>query len=158
MISTPTQLALVVRILVALFTRTFFQPDEYFQSLEPAHHLVFGYGHLTWEWLTPKPIRSIVYPALNVPIFWLLKMSGLAEVAVIGDWFLVGMCFFVHLRPTAFLRYMQICSPKILHGVFASATDIWICKLTHRILGRDYVATVVSHKLSKMCLFIPIHV
>lgn len=42
-------LALAVRVLIAVLTRSFFQPDEYFQSLEVAHHLVFGYGALTWE-------------------------------------------------------------------------------------------------------------
>ena len=72
-----TILAICVRVLVALFTRTFFQPDEYLQSLEPAHVTVFGYGHLTWEWLTIRPIRSAVYPALNVPLFWILKVTGL---------------------------------------------------------------------------------
>jgi len=66
--------AVVVRILIAISTRTFFQPDEYFQSLEPAHRLVFGYGFLTWEWLSEHPIRSILYPALNVPVYWLLKV------------------------------------------------------------------------------------
>jgi hypothetical protein len=30
--------------------RTFFQPDEYYQSLEPAHRLVWGTGYETWEW------------------------------------------------------------------------------------------------------------
>ena len=81
---------LLFRIAVALGTRSFFQPDEYFQSLEPAHHLVFGYGFLTWEWLTPKPIRSILYPLLNVPVFALLKVTGLSEMGAFGDWLLVG--------------------------------------------------------------------
>ena len=89
---TSTRLALLVRVAIALSTRTFFQPDEYFQSLEPAYHFVFGYGHLTWEWLTPKPIRSISYPALNIPIYWALKTLGLADSVVFGDWLLVGMC------------------------------------------------------------------
>lgn len=74
---TSTAWALVARILIALSTRTFFQPDEYFQSLEVAHHAVYGYGHLTWEWLAAKPIRSIVYPAINIPLYWLLQLSGL---------------------------------------------------------------------------------
>ena len=40
--------ALVVcfRIWNALFVRTFFSPDEYWQSTEVAHRLVFGYGYL----------------------------------------------------------------------------------------------------------------
>jgi phosphatidylinositol glycan class B len=92
---TTTHLAIGLRILIALSTRTFFQPDEYFQSLEPAHHLVFGYGHLTWEWLAPTPIRSILYPVLNVPIYWLLKKSGAADLGVLGNWLLVGTCSFL---------------------------------------------------------------
>lgn len=69
--------SVVFRVLVALLTRSFFQPDEYFQALEPAHNFVFGYGHLTWEWVNPEPLRSMVYPALNIPVYWLLKTSGL---------------------------------------------------------------------------------
>jgi len=72
-----TALALVTRVIIASATRTFFQPDEYFQALEPAHFLVFGYGDLTWEWTSRPPIRSILYPALNVPIYWLLKIFRL---------------------------------------------------------------------------------
>ena len=72
-----TQIALVIRVIIALATRTFFQPDEYFQALEPAHFLVFGYGDLTWEWTSSPPIRSIFYPALNAPIYWLLKILHL---------------------------------------------------------------------------------
>jgi hypothetical protein len=70
-------IAICVRVLVALLTCTFFQPDEYFQSLEPAHATVFGYGHLTWEWLASRPIRSAAYPALNIPVYWMLKVTGL---------------------------------------------------------------------------------
>ena len=38
------------RVVNAVCVRTFFSADEYWQSLEVAHKLVFGYGHLTWEW------------------------------------------------------------------------------------------------------------
>lgn len=69
--------SIVFRVLVALFTQSYFQPDEYFQALEPAHKYVFGYGHLTWEWVNPEPLRSMLYPALNIPVYWLLKVSGL---------------------------------------------------------------------------------
>lgn len=72
-----TILAVCVRVLLALLTRTFFQPDEYFQALEPAHQAVFGYGHLTWEWLADRPIRSPIYAALNIPVYWLLKITGI---------------------------------------------------------------------------------
>lgn len=70
-----TLIALIWRIFTATTTRTFFQPDEFYQSLEVAHHAVFGYGHLTWEWSANPPIRSIVFPALYMPIYWLLKAT-----------------------------------------------------------------------------------
>jgi hypothetical protein len=82
-----TLIALLIRVAIALATRTFFQPDEYFQALEPAHFLVFGYGHLTWEWTSNPPIRSILYPALNVPIYWLLKVFHLDETFLLVRWF-----------------------------------------------------------------------
>ncbi|KZT09622.1 glycosyltransferase family 22 protein [Laetiporus sulphureus 93-53] len=119
-----TALALAVRIGIALATRTFFQPDEFFQSLEVAHHLVFGYGHLTWEWLSSKPIRSIVYPMLNVPVYWLLKVSGLDQTS------------------------MLIWAPKILHGALAACTDIWLCELTRKALGERYVSTTLFLSLT----------
>ncbi|EJD05872.1 uncharacterized protein FOMMEDRAFT_145241 [Fomitiporia mediterranea MF3/22] len=69
-------IALTWRILIAVSTRTFFQPDEFFQSLEVAHRAVFGYGHLTWEWTASPPIRSVFFPALYMPVYWLLKIIG----------------------------------------------------------------------------------
>jgi phosphatidylinositol glycan class B len=51
LVPTALLVALAVRILPALILpQTAFQPDEFWQSLEPAHVLAFGYGHLTWEW------------------------------------------------------------------------------------------------------------
>lgn len=82
-----TAAALAVRVSIALLTQTFFQPDEYFQSLEVAHRLVFGYGQLTWEWCAERPIRSVLYPLLNVPAMWLLKVAGLDRtMLLVGMW------------------------------------------------------------------------
>jgi phosphatidylinositol glycan class B len=39
---------IALRILNALTLRTFFQPDEYFQSLEPAWQIAFGKGSGAW--------------------------------------------------------------------------------------------------------------
>lgn len=52
-------LSLAVRVLLALLQRTPFQPDETYQSLEPAHRLVFGYGHATWEWRPNPAIEGV---------------------------------------------------------------------------------------------------
>ena len=73
----PAHVAVGLRVAVALLTVTFFQPDEYFQALEPAHIIIFGYGHLTWEWRSRPPIRSIFFPMLFTPVYWVLKIAGL---------------------------------------------------------------------------------
>lgn len=48
----PTQNILLFliafRLVNAFAVRTFFQPDEYFQSLEPAWQIAFGQGQGTW--------------------------------------------------------------------------------------------------------------
>lgn len=89
----PTRLSIIttvvfIRLLIALATCTFFQPDEFFQSLEVAHHAVFGYGHVTWEWVSKAPIRSPIYPALYIPEYALLKLLWLDETSL-----LVGECY-----------------------------------------------------------------
>jgi len=69
--------SICIRLAIAIFTQGFFQPDEYFQALEPAHRFFFGYGHLTWEWVCAQPLRSLLYPAVNIPAYWILKVLGL---------------------------------------------------------------------------------
>lgn len=44
-------LCIAVRAVIGLVgQKTFFQPDEFYQSLEPAHRMVWGTGYETWEW------------------------------------------------------------------------------------------------------------
>ncbi|KAG1762487.1 glycosyltransferase family 22 protein [Suillus occidentalis] len=121
-------LALAVRVAIALSTQGFFQPDEYFQALEPAHHYVFGYGHLTWEWVSPAPLRSIIYPALNIPPFWLIKTLGLDA------------------------RYPEllIAGPRVVHGLLAGITDIGIREITRRVLNDAFVPTAYFVSLTSL--------
>jgi phosphatidylinositol glycan class B len=49
-------LLLAFRIVNALTLRTFFQPDEFFQSLEPAWQLAFGDQSNAWiTWVNAFP-------------------------------------------------------------------------------------------------------
>ena len=45
------------RLFNAICVRTFFQPDEYFQALEPAWQLVYGKDSGAWlTWVRPVPL------------------------------------------------------------------------------------------------------
>ncbi|QLL30446.1 hypothetical protein HG536_0A02630 [Torulaspora globosa] len=50
------------RLINAISTRTFFQADEFWQALEPAHYKAFGFGQLTWEW--EYGLRSYAFPLI----------------------------------------------------------------------------------------------
>ncbi|XP_017864281.1 PREDICTED: GPI mannosyltransferase 3 isoform X1 [Drosophila arizonae] len=68
-------LIMAVRIASVFVVQTYYVPDEYWQSLEVAHKLTFGYGYLTWEWV--KGIRSYVYPLIIAGIYKLLALLQL---------------------------------------------------------------------------------
>lgn len=55
-------LLLALRVANALVVKTFFQPDEYFQSLEPAWHIAYGHDSgawITWVRLLPMHFSTI---------------------------------------------------------------------------------------------------
>jgi len=70
-----------LRTFNALTIRTFFQPDEYYQSLEPAWRFVFGYGELTWDWR--EGIRGFLYPSLFVSVWWIADKLGIRDSTVL---------------------------------------------------------------------------
>ncbi|KAJ3005369.1 UNVERIFIED_CONTAM: hypothetical protein HDU68_004644, partial [Siphonaria sp. JEL0065] len=65
------------RIYNSLLIKTFFSPDEYWQSLEVAHEYVFGYGYLTWEWA--HRVRGFTYPMLFVGVYKVVQLLGLDQ-------------------------------------------------------------------------------
>lgn len=69
---------LVLRILSVFVVKTWYVPDEYWQSLEVAHKLTFGYGYLTWEWT--KGIRSYIYPLFIAAVYQILALFGIDQV------------------------------------------------------------------------------
>ncbi|KAL1964626.1 hypothetical protein VTN77DRAFT_6800 [Rasamsonia byssochlamydoides] len=109
------------RILNALCVRTFFQPDEFFQSLEPAWQVAFGEDSgawITWEW--KHQLRSSIHPLLFAAIYyvagsiaWLLRLSPLA----VAD--------------------LLIAAPKTTQAVIAAIGDYYTWKLAGRVYGSD---------------------
>ncbi|XP_060527304.1 GPI mannosyltransferase 3 [Cylas formicarius] len=89
---------LSVRILSVFCIQSFFVPDEYWQSLEVAHKLVFGYGYLTWEWVLG--IRSYIHPLLVAIFYKSLYLFGLDSA------------------------FFLISGPRLLQAVLSSYADL----------------------------------
>lgn len=60
-------LLLLFRFANALCVRTFFQPDEYFQALEPAWSIAFGRASGAWLTWVSKPLSSLAPLATYLP-------------------------------------------------------------------------------------------
>lgn len=58
------------RLVNCFLVQSSFVPDEYWQSLEISHHMVFNYGYLTWEW--NEGIRGYAYPLLFATAYKIL--------------------------------------------------------------------------------------
>lgn len=69
------------RLISVFVVQTAHVPDEYWQSLEVAHHLAFGYGYLTWEWI--MRVRNYMYPYLLSIIYRILALISLDYVIVL---------------------------------------------------------------------------
>lgn len=66
-----------LRVWLALTDDGLCWPDEIYQSLEPAHRLVFGYGLQAWEFI--EGARNWTLPALVATLFELAALVGLEE-------------------------------------------------------------------------------
>ncbi|KAI9724516.1 MAG: hypothetical protein M1812_000584 [Candelaria pacifica] len=114
---------LAFRILNALSIRTFFQPDEYFQSLEPAWEMVFGGesgAWITWEW--KHQLRSSIHPAMFAGVYTVT--SYLANLAHLST----------HTRAE-----LLIAGPKILQAVIAAYGDYYTWRLAKQVYGHESV-------------------
>ena len=156
------------RIFDGLFVRTYFNPDEFWQSMEVAHNRAFGfvsiakdlccfeafvtinklnkkitsYGHLTWEW--KDAIRGYTHPFIFTILYQILKVLEIdsAELVVkkkkTENWFSQAHFF-------GFLRFKQW-SPRILQSIFAAVADFYLYKLTYRLFGKSAAKWAVKRK------------
>jgi len=69
--------ALALRVGLAMGSPNIFYPDEIFQTLEPAHRLVYGYGVISWEWRLG--IRSWVFPTFLAGVMRATAWMGSAS-------------------------------------------------------------------------------
>ncbi|MDY7227550.1 hypothetical protein [Hyalangium rubrum] len=69
----------VLRVRLALTDDGLYWPDEIYQSLEPAHRLVFGYGLVAWEFIDGA--RNWALPGLVAGLMGLARGLGLDSPA-----------------------------------------------------------------------------
>nr|XP_045015868.1 GPI mannosyltransferase 3 isoform X4 [Jaculus jaculus] len=74
-------LTVAFRVLNCALVQTSFVPDEYWQSLEVAHRMVFNYGYLTWEWT--EQLRGYTYPLIFASIYKILYLLGKDSVQLL---------------------------------------------------------------------------
>ncbi|EZF31465.1 hypothetical protein H109_02558 [Trichophyton interdigitale MR816] len=110
-------LLLALRIANALLVRTFFQPDEFFQSLEPAWGIAFGRDSgawITWEW--EHQLRSSIHPYIFAAVY--KSVDAVANV----------------LQLSPLLRGdLLIAGPKVAQGIISAVGDYYTWNLGRRI-------------------------
>ncbi|QDS76582.1 hypothetical protein FKW77_007146 [Venturia effusa] len=112
-------LLVALRIVNALAVKTFYVPDEYYQSLEPAWQLAFGTDSgawITWEWR--NQLRSSLHPIL---------FAGIYRAAAIFS----HLCNFSPVARAALL----LAAPKITQGAIAAGLDYFTWRLAEKVFG-----------------------
>ncbi|KAF2864032.1 glycosyltransferase family 22 protein [Piedraia hortae CBS 480.64] len=112
---------LLWRTVDSLSVRTFFQPDEYFQCLEPAWESAFGPqsgAWITWEWR--EHLRSSVHPLIFAAAYKLA--AGYARVT--------------NASPGTTAKIL-IAAPKLFQALIAAVGDFNTWKLARKIYGTD---------------------
>ncbi|KAG9190760.1 phosphatidylinositol glycan, class B [Alternaria panax] len=125
-------LLLAFRIVNALTLRTFFQPDEFFQSLEPAWQLAFGPAAnacITWEWRCQ--LRSSLHPVLFAAVYRVAAhLADLCDLSL----------------PTK--AELLLAAPKVTQAVFAALLDCYTWKLAEKVHGRGSRTALTTLVLS----------
>lgn len=111
---------LALRFINALSVITFFQPDEYYQALEPAWQMAFGSGSgawITWEW--HNQLRSSLHPAIFGALYLALDKPM--------EW----LEFFPQFR-----GLILAAMPCVMQSICAALGDFYTWRLAERIYGR----------------------
>ncbi|KAL4795139.1 Alg9-like mannosyltransferase family-domain-containing protein [Aspergillus venezuelensis] len=107
------------RLLNALTVRTFFQPDEFFQSLEPAWKIAFGEDQgpwITWEW--EHQLRSSLHPLIFAAVYFVADVVART----------------LALTPAS-RADLLIAAPGVTQAVVAAVGDYYTWKLARYTYG-----------------------
>eukprot|EP00835_Amoeboradix_gromovi_P001401 NODE_63_length_25098_cov_0.440498.p5 type:complete len:438 gc:universal NODE_63_length_25098_cov_0.440498:2412-3725(+) len=109
---------------IYLFNKTWFVPDEQFQSIGLAHRLVFGYGELVWEYT--DAIRSGMWYGIFNIYFEILHYLDWDTVFMINDFPIVVVYLFMVLTHSIvipkFGKYYWLVSFHWMHYFMSTRT------------------------------------
>ncbi|XP_072038119.1 GPI mannosyltransferase 3-like [Amphiura filiformis] len=122
-------LAIIImfRWLNSFLVQTFYVPDEYWQSVEVAHKMVYGYGHLTWEW--KKGLRGYTYPAMFAAVHKLLAVLKLDFGPVL------------------------VVTPRVMQATFSAFGDLFVYRFTRRLVGVHGAAWALMCQICSWFIF-----
>ncbi|KAA8535457.1 hypothetical protein F0562_030460 [Nyssa sinensis] len=120
-------LCLAIRMVNSLLVQTYFNPDEHWQALEVAHHITFGYGHLTWEW--EKGIRSYLHPVLFSLLYKVLAVFHLDT------------------------PWLMVRAPRLLQSVLSAIGDLYLYKLSQVMFGEHVAQWALFSQLTNWFMF-----
>ena len=103
---------LLFRLSSVLIVQTSYAPDEYWQSLEVAHNMAFGYGYLTWEW--KEGLRSYLHPFIFYVFYKILHF------------------FSIDFPP------ILITLPKILQAILTAVSDYYFFLLCRNLGLKEF--------------------
>ncbi|CCD26502.1 putative glycosylphosphatidylinositol-alpha 1,2 mannosyltransferase NDAI_0H03290 [Naumovozyma dairenensis CBS 421] len=154
---------ILIRVVNSLLTRTFFQADEYWQALEPAHLLAYGYGELTWDW--KFEIRSYAFPfvfeityriihLLTVLIGYLVEKLTFCIVELLlmlnpNDEFVWRITHELRIRSVDMIPLLEyfgvIYGPKLVMAIIAAIGEYYTIKLVQKL----YLCTLDKDAFNK---------
>ncbi|KAK4068966.1 CAZyme family GT22 [Trichoderma harzianum] len=117
----PLRDIFIIRLVNAWYLATFFQPDEFFQALEPAWRLAFGANSgawMTWEW--HHQLRSSLHPLLFSGAY--MAADRLSAIFPPGN---------------AIRSAIVIAAPRILQAFIAALGDWYTWHLAANVYGSD---------------------
>ena len=114
-----------LRVIASLYVQTFFQPDEYFQALEPAWRIAFGAesgAWLTWEWR--EGLRTSFHPYLFAALYKIVDF----------------VCSTLSTSETTRASAL-IVAPRIFQAFIAAQLDLAVWKISARTYGNGSPAS-----------------
>jgi GPI mannosyltransferase 3 len=110
--------AVAVRAWFALTDDGIYWPDEVYQSLEPAHRLVFGYGYVAWEFI--EGARSWAFPGLIAGVLKVFSLLGIDHPRLLVHGVKLVFCMLGGLAALGAAQLARVCGADERHAPWAA--------------------------------------